>query len=332
MSLSRTNRIAWLVESSTAYGAATSVSTKPLPGGEGFEITEFRYPLHVSQVRNVYEQRRSRERAHTPVVAPVPGTASPLPFDAVDHARDIPAAMTPGITAVEVEWTLAAHFSAIERGGFHYVGITSTDIRDPIFLADKIRDYCPNVQLLFPYPDLLHAHPQYRVSLAGAIVAASYPLLADAQEWCYPFRYATQGPSDAPRPPVVVHSSQLYAGLYNAVILLRALSPPLRHQMNHSPRGGRNGRLNPCLRQSKLQTTYPCFATVHHTAFRTTYCSHPCGYRALERIPPGRSRPIPIVRLFPEMTNRAIQSHSGISIPLDALSTEVTTIASTFPI
>lgn len=234
-------RIAWLVESSTALGASVR---GPKTGARDrapaspwnhahsthkvAESAYFYYPLHISQVRNQYERRRHQEDLHPPAIAPLPGATSPLPFEASDDTRDLPDMMTPSMTGPAVELQLAQTLNTIDRDGYQYVGISATDVRDPIFLADQIREHCPQVQILILGPALLHTHPQYRASLSGAILASTYPMLADAQRWCYPFQYGAggappPGESHGPVRPAFSNPDDSCAGLYNAIILLRAL-------------------------------------------------------------------------------------------------------------
>ena len=85
-------------------------------------------------------------------------------------------------------------------------------MRVPIFLANVIRDHCPDVQLLLITPDQLHGHPEYQQALAGALVASSYPFFSEAQDWSFPF---------AGRQQTMIFSNQGTAGLFNAVLLQR---------------------------------------------------------------------------------------------------------------
>ncbi len=223
--LKKNLRGAWLVESGTAFGASHRSANSHQQSA--IDITTFYYPLHISQVRNVYEQQRHQKDLQAPSIAPLPGTATPLPFNAADGTRDLPPMMTAPNTAVEVELLLGQILNTIDRGGYDFVAISATDARDPIFLADQIRDHCPQIEILLPYPDVLETHPRYRGSLAGALVADTYPLLTDAQAWCYP--YPTQWPPDVQKPPTLAHPNHVAAGLHNAAVLLRALDRGTNH-------------------------------------------------------------------------------------------------------
>lgn len=200
-------RVAWLTETGTGFAASPSTSV----AGTNIEITNFPYPLHISRVRLAYERRRTEVRAGTSSLGPKQFNV-PIPFEPTDVARDLPGAMTPNMTAASVDVILGQILDSIRREGIRYVGITATDIRDPIFLGNVIRDHCPDVQLLLITPDQLHGHPEYQQALAGALVASSYPFFSEAQDWSFPF---------AGRQQTVVFSNQGTAGLFNAVLLQR---------------------------------------------------------------------------------------------------------------
>ena len=200
-------RVAWLTETGTGFAASSTTSV----AGASIEITNFPYPLHISRVRLAYERRRAEAKAGTSSIGPKQFNV-PIPFEPTDVARDLPGAMTPNMTAASVDVILGQILDSIRREGIRYVGITATDIRDPIFLANVIRDHCPDVQLLLITPDQLHGHPEYQQALAGALVASSYPFFSEAQDWSFPF---------AGRQQTTVFSNQGTAGLFNAVLLQR---------------------------------------------------------------------------------------------------------------
>ena len=108
---------------------------------------------------------------------------------------------------------LSEIFDAIRRDNVDYIGIKATDIRDTIFLAGMVKLHCPTVQLVVMSTDLLHAHPDFNDSMLGAITVSSYPLFAEGLNWI-------KSDDNAPR---VVLSNQAHYGIYNAVILFRAM-------------------------------------------------------------------------------------------------------------
>jgi hypothetical protein len=57
-----------------------------------------------------------------------------------------------------------------------YVIIVATDIEDTIFLAQKIRESCPNVTPIVLNGDVLFLQSSVNAYLRGMIVASTYPL------------------------------------------------------------------------------------------------------------------------------------------------------------
>ena len=69
------------------------------------------------------------------------------------------------------------------RGGTRYVGILATDVRDKLFLAERIRRFAPDM-VLFTFDDnLLYAHPRYGSVLDGTLVFSSFPLVTESEAW-----------------------------------------------------------------------------------------------------------------------------------------------------
>ena len=122
--------------------------------------------------------------------------------------------MTPSMSAPIAEIVLDQILTTIRDEGIEYVGITASDIRDPVFLAELIREQSPDVQVLLITADLLYLHPEYRATLHGALVASSHSLFPEAQQWCFPFSGSKKK---------VVFPNQAFFGFYNAVAFLRGL-------------------------------------------------------------------------------------------------------------
>jgi hypothetical protein len=198
-------RIAWLTESVTGFGAASRA-----PDG-GPLILELPFLVNIARVRATYEEMRSQQAAKGFRV-PDDRYRLGLPFDDVQEARDLPRLFTPRITAPTNELVLGQIVELIRREGIQYVGISASDIRDPIFLAQILRQQIPEVQILLVTSDLVHLHPSYQRAMRGALVASSYPYFPDAQNWCYP--------RDGSQRRIVLSNQELF-GLYNAIRLLR---------------------------------------------------------------------------------------------------------------
>src|SRR6185503_12177128 len=108
--------------------------------------------------------------------------------------------------------------TTIRNEGIKYVGISFSDPRDPIFLAELIKEQCPDAQIMLVTSDLLHLHSEYRPILHGTLVSSTHPLHPEVQDLCFPFGEEQNGTSRS-----AVLSSQSNFGLYNAVLFLRGL-------------------------------------------------------------------------------------------------------------
>ena len=247
--LSGIPRIAWLTETGTGYGSRISfvdprAEFKQQPrqtlwntrqDGDAApdqaspaEIVEFPFPANIARVRSVYAESRRRERSNQVSLGPE-RYRLPIPFADSNTARDVPPMQTPNVTAPTIELLLGQILSAIRNQGIKYVGISYTDPRDPIFLAELIKEQCPDVQIMLVTSDLLHLHSEYRSIMHGSLVASTYPLYPESLEWCFPYGEEKNGKSRS-----VVFSSQSYYGLYNAVVFLRGLQ---RRQYRHDQTG-----------------------------------------------------------------------------------------------
>lgn len=232
-------RIAWLTETGTGYGSSISVDKHDEEGlGEDdletvaktsaplqpYELIEFRFPVNIAKVRSGYAESRRRERSGQPNLGPE-SSRLPIPFDDTSTARDVPPMQTPKVTAPTVELILAQILTTIRSQGIKYVGISSSDARDPIFLAELIKEQCPDVQIMLVTSDLLHLHSEYRSIMHGTLVSSTHPLHPEAQDWCFPFGEEKHRTSRS-----AVLSSQSHYGLYNAVLFQRGLE---RGQYRH---------------------------------------------------------------------------------------------------
>jgi hypothetical protein len=91
--------------------------------------------------------------------------------------------MMPAVSGASEELALAGILSASAREGFTYVGLFATDVRDKLFLAERIKKYAPGVTLFTLESDLLYAHPDYNAALEGTLVVSTYPLFTPNQQW-----------------------------------------------------------------------------------------------------------------------------------------------------
>ena len=214
-------KLAWLVESGSASGAKFArFAREPREAGEAKSVSDIQqvvypYPMQISRVRKGFEQRMSSTKSRSKGDFEQLRSASSLPFDVLESARDLPTPQTPQMTAPSVELVLGQILDAIRRDGCDYVGIKATDIRDAVFLANMVKLHCPMSQLIIMQSDLLHTHPDFSDVMSGAIVVSSYPLFPEGLDWTVR--------SDTGKNSRVLLSNHSYYGIYNAVLLQRAV-------------------------------------------------------------------------------------------------------------
>jgi hypothetical protein len=177
-------KVAVLTESTTPRGSLVEELQEEMQKSNA-DIIVLPFPMHISQVRTAY----ARDRSLLPGGAadPVsPVSALPVPLAEQGGKRELPL-LAPGLTTSAAELVLAGILTRISREDIRYLGIVATDVRDKLFLARLVHQYCPDVQLFTTSSDLLLTHPDYRASLRGMVIGSTYPLFSRNQHWSYPF-------------------------------------------------------------------------------------------------------------------------------------------------
>ncbi|MEI8369189.1 MAG: hypothetical protein WCJ31_12210 [Planctomycetia bacterium] len=181
-------RVAWLNETGTLFG----VKRLPLQSNEegqkkrpNLDRTYYPFPTGISKVRDAYANTTSGESKQTLPGGATDGTI--LRFPAVDkkNARDVLPRFDPGMQGPYAELALRQILLDIARNDYDVVGITATDHRDRVFLAQQVRRYAPRAQLVLLGGDLAYEHPDYRQALRGTIVASTYPMFPTNQQWSF---------------------------------------------------------------------------------------------------------------------------------------------------
>jgi len=210
-------RIAWLTESGTGYGLASTSSpdkqTVKSRRNRAVEIINFQFPVNIARVRAAYQEERRRLQSTQLPLGPDQYRV-PIPFNEDQPAFDLPPMQTPTLTAPSAELMIGQILTTIRDEGIEYVAISASDIRDPVFLTELIKEQSPDAQVLLITSDLLHLHSEYRATMRGTLVAGTYSLCPEDQDWCFPFQGRRQ--------KVVLSNQSLY-GLFNAVVFLRGL-------------------------------------------------------------------------------------------------------------
>ncbi|HYL05932.1 MAG TPA: hypothetical protein VE075_07820 [Thermoanaerobaculia bacterium] len=175
-------KTALITELDTAFGQSVQQ-----PGSEALQLCQaqpvdvgavVRFPSHIATIRT------ARAVAGLDKAAPDPNQlgSRPATADLQLNLADRPggADRVPDfspLTAPANEIAITGLVNAMARDGIRYVGILATDVRDTLFLADRIRSQSRNVTLFALEADQLFLHPQVHAAVNGMTVLSSSPLL-----------------------------------------------------------------------------------------------------------------------------------------------------------
>jgi hypothetical protein len=216
-------KVACLCESNTGFGSSFNRKLKQI--GEP-NLIFFPFPLHISETRSSYVV--GGVETQNVLQLPTLGRKIRIPFDSGPDVRETEPTLTPAMTAVTSERILATMLSTLARENYRYAVIVATDVRDKIFLATLVRQFCPEIRLLFTGNDMLLSHPDYSYYLNGSLIASTYPLLPMNQHWSFPFRAEEKR---------LIFPSEAEYGLYNAAIALLNWNNPkgLQNLLEYGP-------------------------------------------------------------------------------------------------
>jgi hypothetical protein len=182
-------RFAVLLESNTALGqAARQGTTKVDEAREKARqkllgrAENFSFPLNISRIRDAYAAK-GYFNSNEPMKLQLPDRFSPMEMAGQRGEGDLIPVVSPGPSAVGGELALSQSLLALERGRFNWAAISATNTYDRLFLAEKLRDACPDVRLCFMTASTLDVHHTATPYLRGTIVCSTYPLDPVSQTW-----------------------------------------------------------------------------------------------------------------------------------------------------
>ena len=219
--------VALLTESDTAYGqsfadegpeAATEGRAAPAPqrgvpachpNDPDLHPVRVEFPSGLASIRTAWEREGklatgdAESAVRTTAVRPLdlPLAAQSKPVDVVQEST----ALSPRAN----DLALSNLLESISRGGIRYVGLLSTDVRDKLFLAERIRLSSLDVVLFSFDNNLLYAHPRHGEAMEGMLVFSSFPLPTEGPAW----RGVLGGPGGRYRRQF---ASEFQQGLYEA--------------------------------------------------------------------------------------------------------------------
>jgi hypothetical protein len=161
-------------------GSATPRGCQPLPVPVGV----VRFPSHIATIRTA-RAAAGLDKAPPPDPNQI-GSHTPSADLQLNLANRPGADLVPDfspLTAPANQIAIAGLVDAMARDGIRYVGILATDVRDTMFLADRIRSLTRNVTLFALEADQLFLHPQVHAAVNGMTVLSSSPLLISGRLW-----------------------------------------------------------------------------------------------------------------------------------------------------
>jgi len=171
-------KIALLTESDTAYGRG------PMRTGGTADLVLVQFPSHISDLRNA-----AGDPAKTPEVSKAlqemlqpSRPALDLTLKDSDQPVDLIPAFDP-LTTRANDLMLSNLLETISREGIRYVGVLATDVKDKLFLAERIRRFAPDTVLFTFDNNLLYAHPEVGETMDGLLVFSSSPLFTEGAPW-----------------------------------------------------------------------------------------------------------------------------------------------------
>jgi hypothetical protein len=163
------DEIALLVESDSSYGQMIASDAN-----RHWRLV-LRVPSALSGVRTASE--RSRKAAEEVEIAGVrvPPQGLELRLDETRAARDTFPVFDP-MTAPSDELELNSLLSTLARERIRHLGLVFTDIRDRLFVAEKVKVAAPHLSLFTFESSALYVHPRVNPYTDGMLVVSSYPL------------------------------------------------------------------------------------------------------------------------------------------------------------
>jgi hypothetical protein len=167
---SKLDKVAIVAEADTAYGQSFH---------ENRSVLVLHFPMYISNVR------RADQRIAGLVQAPTKSNIR-LPADESGEVDYLPRHYSPR-SVISDQLVLENLLDTIHRERIRFIAIVASDPEDRVFLAQQIRDSCPDTSVFLFRSDLMYLHSDFNADLRGDVVLSTYPLFAANRLWTYPF-------------------------------------------------------------------------------------------------------------------------------------------------
>ncbi len=213
------HEIAVLAESDSSYGQMVVSTGRTGESRNRFWRLFLPVPSALSSVRTASERSRRTEEEVEIAGVRVPSLGLELKLDETRLPRDTFPVFDP-MTAPVNELQLESLLSILSREKIRHLGLIFTDVRDKLFVAEKVREHAPHLSMFTFESSVLYVHPRVNTYTDGMLVVSSYPLSMVTQQ-------LLGGRTGGRR---VQFGSDSEQGIYNATIIALAepgVTPPV---------------------------------------------------------------------------------------------------------
>ena len=139
------------------------------------------FPANIADVRYGLHQKKAAAKAKAPIDLSLGNDYLPLE-DGAENGSEFPESQQSRLTISSIDRRLDTAFKGLERQGARVVVVVATDIRDRLFLFERLRARLPEALLVDFEADHLLAHPDFVNASRGALVLASSPFLESEEK------------------------------------------------------------------------------------------------------------------------------------------------------
>jgi hypothetical protein len=173
-------RAAFLTESDTGYGSSSS--------GAARRIVDVKFPSGIADLRNAWKREEEDQKTGERDIQ-VADTRISTGREALDLSlqdRDKALDTIPRFSQLSTlarDQELAVLLETISRDDIRYVGVLATDLKDRLFIMERVRRFSPDTILFTFDNDLLLSHVEYSDVMDGVLVISSSPLFTEGASW-----------------------------------------------------------------------------------------------------------------------------------------------------
>ncbi|HMF17062.1 MAG TPA: hypothetical protein VKE98_07640 [Gemmataceae bacterium] len=193
--------VALLVESNTGFGRAMLKSDTKKNKQQDWPMY-LPYPMHLLRLQKAYLKMRMEKEQRIGLGGPLERT--PDDRSVLPNPDTLPS-MAESVTAAINDGAVDDMTAAIRQNRIRYVGILATDPQDKVFLVERLRRDCPNVDIFLNHMDRVYLLPENQQIMRGVIISSTYPIYPPNQGW-----------TDSHDPRRQTFKSQCGQGYYNA--------------------------------------------------------------------------------------------------------------------